>query len=93
MKQINLTCVHISDFLIQCGVLFLIAFVQRGLWLLRIWLLSKRTYSSPATNKGIQNTDRSPGGKTKEQVFELNNAAAPKQVTQHKSIKRQLLVA
>ena len=66
----------ISDFLCQCGVLFLIAFIQRGIWFLRLWVLSrKRDSTRAAHNNGKTNK---PTDGNQKQEFELNNTASHK---------------
>ena len=64
----------ISDFLCQCGVLFLIAFIQRGIWFLRLWVQSrKRDSTSAAHNNGKTNK---PIDENQKQEFELNNTTS-----------------
>ena len=66
----------ISDFLCQCGVLFLIAFIQRGIWFLRLWVQSRKRDSARAAHNNDKTNKPTDGNQRQE--FELNNTTSHK---------------
>ena len=66
----------ISDFLCQCAVLFLIAFIQRGIWFLRLWVQSRKRDSTRAAHNNGKT--KKPTDESQKQEFELNNTTSHK---------------
>ena len=86
-KKLNYI-LFVTDFLCQCGALFLIAFLQRGIWFLRFWTQSGKRYSTSAEHNS--RNGNKPTDENNTQEFELNNTVSDKDsADQHPEKSRQ----